>query len=269
MKRIVLALLAIATVSILTGCGFEVVDTGRRGIRVELGKVEGEPLAEGLYWYNPFTSSIVEYSVQQETWKDKTSVFTKDTQRVEIEFAVTYSADPAFVGELYRTFGYERDLTEKVIKPVVTASIKDSIGQVIADELVSKREQVTKESLREVSENLRVRHVLVSDLQFTNLDFDDAYEKAVEQKVVATQEAQRAVNETVKIKEQAKQTVATAEAEATAMKIKTAALAQSHSLVELEAVKKWDGVLPQYIMGGGAVPFIDMAKLSNKKSKVE
>jgi prohibitin 2 len=262
---ILLALLS----SMLTACGFEVVDTGRRGIRVDLGKVEGEPLVEGLYFYNPFTSSIVEYSVQQETWKDKTSVFTKDTQRVEIEFAATYSADPVYVGELYKVFGRENQLEDKVIKPVITASIKDSIGGVIADELVGKREAITLAAKKAVQETLKERHVLLSDLQFTNLDFDDAYEKAVEQKVVATQEAQKAVNETVKIKEQAKQTVATAEAEATAMKIKTAALAQSHSLVELEAVKKWDGVLPQYILGGGATPFIDMAKLSNKKSKSE
>lgn len=261
MKKLSLILSTLILSSFLTACGFEVVDTGHRGIRVDLGKVEGDSLIEGLYFYNPFTSSIVEYSVQQETWTDTTAVFTHDTQRTDIAFAVTFSADPSSVGDLYKTFGDEQALETKVIKPVVTASIKDAIGQVNADELVGKREIVTKNCLHAVQENLRSRHVLVSDLQFTNIDFDDAYEKAVEQKVVATQEAQKAVNETVKIKEQAKQTVATAEAEAQAMKIKTAALAQSHSLVELEAVKKWNGVLPQYNFGGNNMPFIDVAKI--------
>ena len=49
-----------------------------------------------------------------------------------------------------------------------------------------------------------------------NLDFDDAYEKAVEAKVVAIQRAAEAKNETVQIEEQAKQTVKTAQAEAEA-----------------------------------------------------
>jgi len=265
MKAIVLLF---ALTILLTGCGFEVVDTGNRGIYVNLGKVDGDPVPEGLYWYNPFTTHIVEYSVKQETWKDKSSIFTRDTQRVDVEFAVTYSADPKYVGELYKTFGNESSLESKVIKPVVTASIKDAIGQVIADELVGKREQVTKSSLREVQDNLKERHVIVSDLQFTNLDFDDAYEKAVEQKVVAIQEAQKAKNVSVQIEEQARQTVMTAKADAEAMRIKTQALQQSKALVELEAVKKWNGVLPEFILGGGSVPFIDISKLG-KNSRTE
>lgn len=264
MKKLVMLLAVTLAAASITGCGFEIVNTGNRGIQVTLGKVTGEPLPEGLYFYNPFTSSIHEYSVQQETWKAKTSVFTKDTQRTDIEFAVTYSADPSYVGELYRIFGGEKDLEDKVIQPVVTASIKDSIGQVIADELVGKRELVTKDTLRKVQDNLKERHVLVSDLQFTNLDFDDAYEKAVEQKVVAIQHAQMAKNKTVQVEEEAKQTVKTAEAQATSMKIQSAALAQNKGLVQYELAKKWNGVLPQ-MMFGNSTPLINMSDLGKEK----
>ena len=48
MKKIVPIILAAAT---LSGCGFEVVDPGYRGIETRLGKVVGEPLPEGLHFY--------------------------------------------------------------------------------------------------------------------------------------------------------------------------------------------------------------------------
>ena len=244
----------------LTSCGFEIVDPGYRGIKTNLGQVVGEPLPEGLHFYNPFTSDVKEFNVRQETWTAKTSIFTKDTQRVDVQFAITYMPEAAFVNKIYLDVGREHQLIEKIIQPVTLGSIKDAIGQVIADELVSRRELVTKAALKEVQENLAAKHVIVTDLQFVDLDFDDAYEQAVEQKVVATQNAQKAVNETVRIKEEAKQTIETAKAEAEAMNIKSKALAQNKGLVQYEIATRWDGHLPQYMMGN-SMPLIDFSKL--------
>jgi len=253
-------LLLLAVLLNLTACGFEIVDPGHRGIETNLGKVVGEPLPEGLHFYNPITSDIKEFNVRQETWKDKTSIFTKDTQRVDVEFAIAYYPNPEAVNKIYLEVGEEDKLIEKVVKPVILGSLKDAIGQVIADELVQKRELVTKEALREVQENLKARNVNITDLQFTNLDFDDAYEQAVEQKVVAIQQAQQSKNDTVKIEEQARQTVATAKAEAEAMRIKSAALAQNKGLVQFELAKKWDGKLPVY-MFGNTTPLLDLKSI--------
>ena len=41
------------------------------------------------------------------------------------------------------------------------------------------------------------------------------------------------------------------------MAIRAQALNQNKSLVQYEAVQKWDGKMPQYMMGN-AVPFINM-----------
>lgn len=256
MRKLLLVVVAMG----LSACGFEVVDTGYRGIETRFGAVQGEPLPEGLHFYNPLTSDITEYSVKQEKWSDKTPIFTKDTQRVDVEFAVVYYADPKFVTTLYKDVGKLGQLEEKIIKPIVLGSIKDAIGSVIADELVMKREIVTKSALKEVVENLKEKNVIVTDLQFTNLDFDDAYESAVEQKVVAIQDAQKSKNETVRIEEEAKQTIKTAQADAEAMRIKSQALSQNKGLVEFELAKKWDGKLPVY-MFGNTVPLLDLKSL--------
>jgi regulator of protease activity HflC (stomatin/prohibitin superfamily) len=47
-----------------------------------------------------------------------------------------------------------------------------------------------------------------------------------------------------------------AEAEAKAIKIKGDALRENPSLIELQAVEKWNGVMPTMMLGGGATPFI-------------
>ncbi|MBO6052045.1 MAG: hypothetical protein J6P65_08740 [Bacteroidales bacterium] len=88
-----------------------------------------------------------------------------------------------------------------------------------------------------------------------DIDFDDAFENAIKEKQVAEQNALKAKNVTIQVEEQAKQTKIKAEAEA--MRIKAHALESNPKLVSYEAVQKWDGQLPQYMLGD-AVPFINL-----------
>lgn len=242
---------------ILTGCGCETVDTGHRGVKTEFGKLVGEPLDEGLYWYNPFTENVVELSVRETKLENKTECFTKDTQKVSVTYALSYYPDPKNIHKMYQQFGSDWD--EKVIPQVVLGALKDTTGQWIADDLVSKREQARDSAFAEISEALKTRGVIATRLDLINLDFDDAYEKAVEAKVVAVQRAAEAKNQTVQIEEQARQKVIAAEAEAKSMQIRSRALEANKGLVEYEAVQKWDGKLPQYMLGN-STPFISLKK---------
>lgn len=248
---------ALVVASMLYGCGCEVVDTGRRGIKTEFGKIEGEPLPEGLHWYNPFTEDIKELSVREEKVEAKTACFTRDTQNVEVSYAITYYPQPESIGALYKQFGDEWD--QKIVAPIVLQSIKDVVGKYVADDLVGKREEATKAAFDEVVRNLAARHVIATTLSIINLDFDDKYEKAVEDKVVAVQKAAEAKNKTVEVEENAKQQVIAAEAEAKSMTIRSQALSQNKGLVEYEAVQKWDGKLPVQ-MFGSTTPFINVSR---------
>ena len=69
--------------------------------------------------------------------------------------------------------------------------------------------------------------------------------------MIAQQKAIEEQNRTKQIEEQARQKVLSAEAEAKSMQIRAEALEQNAKLVEWEAVQKWNGVLPQYMLGGG------------------
>jgi len=251
------SLLWVVLVSVnLVGC-FEVVDTGHRGVKVVYGKVQSEPMEEGLYFYNPFTSSIRELDVMEQKLQSKTTCFTRDTQTVSVDFAVTYYPDPKKVHLLYQQFG--EGWVGKIMEPAVLGSIKDVIGQYIADDLVGKREAARNAILEELKTTLAQRDVFVTRIDLVNLDFDDAYEKAVEAKVVAVQRAAEAKNKTVEIEENAKQQGIAAAAEANAMTVRAEALSKNKGLVEYAAIEKWDGKLPTQ-MFGGVVPFINVGK---------
>jgi regulator of protease activity HflC (stomatin/prohibitin superfamily) len=235
----------------------EVVDTGRRGVKIEYGKVTGEPLPEGLYFYNPLTTNIHEISVQEKKVEHVAGCFTRDTQKVDITFVLTYYPDPSKVHLLYQQFGESWD--DKIILPATLSSIKDTIGKYVADDLIGKREEAKYTAQAEILSSLRERGIIATRLDFTNLDFEDAYEKAVEDKVVAVQRAQEAKNKTVEVQEKANQQVISAQAEAESMRIRSQALSQNRSLVEYEAVQRWDGKLPQYMMGN-STPFLNLSK---------
>ena len=102
------------------------------------------------------------------------------------------------------------------------------------------------------------KYISVTDFQITAINYSDVFERAIESKVTAEQEALKAKNKTVQIEEEAKQKVIAAEAEAKSMAIRAQALSQNKSLVEYEAVQKWNGEMPQYMMGN-SVPFINLS----------
>lgn len=257
-------LIILTTISLLLqGCGVERIDEGYRGIKSVWGKYESEIRGPGLYFYNPFSSSIHEVSVREEKLEIKTQCFTRDTQTVIVEAIVTYFPDPSAIGEIYSQFGDHWE--QKVIEPAALGSLKDAIGQYIADDLIGKREAVKSRAQDEIKAALLSRKVNVTRLDLTNLDFNDEYEKAVEAKVTAIQHAAEAKNKSVQVQEEANQTVSRAKAEAESMRIRSSALAQNKGLVSYEAVHKWDGALPKIILGGGSMPMLNLKEIMGDK----
>jgi prohibitin 2 len=247
----------------MAGCmGCTQVDEGWRGIETNWGKVVGDPLKPGLWFYNPFSSDIFEMDVRENKWEGETEAFTKDTQKVKVKFAVTIYPKQDKIGALYSQFG--REWANKLIPPNVEGKMKDAIGRMIADELVQKRDEVRKSAQEEIASALAVYGVIVTSLNFTNLQFDNQYEQAVEAKVVAIQSAIQAKNKTVQVQEEARQRVMAAQADAEAMRIKSNALSQNKGLVQYEAVQKWNGQLPHIVLGNQGM-ILDLKALSSQQ----
>lgn len=236
-------------------CAAHTVGPGERGIKVTLGNMEATSLVPGLYFVNPFVTHIHDMNVQIAKLDDKTAVYTRDVQTATVHYVLTYSLEPEKAYLVYQQVGEDWDT--KLVGPVVNEQVKRVLGQYDAVDLIAKRNDAARLIESDITTTLKQRHVLVNGLQLTNIDYTPAFEKAVEAKVVAQQKAIEEQNRTVQIEQQAKQTVISATAEANSMQIRAHALESNPKLVEWEAVQKWDGHMPQYMMGG-AVPFINL-----------
>lgn len=237
--------------------GFYSIDPGHRGVLVTLGKVEQKSYVNGVGFKWPFISSMVEMDVRTKKMSEKTSSYTSDVQTAEMEYTFTYDLNPENVHILYETVG--QDYEAKKIVPVLNDVLKDVIGKWQAQDLVSNRDKARMDIVAGLQARLDKRFFQNISFQFINVDYSDNFEKAIENKVIAEQRAQEAVNNTKRIKEEADQKVITAKAEAEAMQIKSEALAKNKGLTEYEAVLKWDGKLPQYMLGN-SVPMINLGK---------
>lgn len=257
---IVVAILAIVLVSV-AGCGIKVVDTGHRGIETRFGKVVSESLGEGIYFYNPITSAIVEMDTRVQRQDGETDTYTRDVQQAAIKYTLNYRLQQNAAHIMYREIG--RDWEQKLIPQVVLGTLKEVVGKWDAVDLIANRDKAGNAAFEAIRENLADRNVEISRFEITDIAYTREFENSVEQKVIAQQKAIEEQNRTKQIEEQARQKVLSAEAEAKSMQIRAEALEQNAKLVEWEAVQKWNGVLPQYVMGGGAVPFINLTPGKN------
>ena len=235
---------------------FVMVGPGERGIKIRLGEVQPESYGEGLHFIFPFIQKFRTMDVKTQKNASKTAVYTKDIQQAYITYVINYNVQPDNVNKLFQEVGL--DYTSKILTPVVEGTIKDIIGKWNAQDLIANREKATGDILFKLQEQLVDNYITVTDFQMTEIAYSSVFEKAIESKVTAEQEALRAKNKTVQVQEEARQKVIAAEAEAKSMAIRAQALAQNRSLVQYEAVQKWDGKMPQYMMGD-SVPFINIS----------
>jgi len=243
---------------LLCGCGVHTVDTGHRGVKTSFGQVVGPPLTEGLYFVNPFTTSIHQMDVRIQRWDGKTEAYTRDVQEATVEFTLNYKLRPESAAEIFRTVG--PDWASKLIGQQVYQHLKNVIGQWDAVDLISNRQKANDAAQTAIVQALGATNIDVTSFSITDFQFSHAFNQAVEAKVIAQQRAQEAQNRTEQTKQEAAQKVIAATAEAQSMKIRADALSQNPKLVSWEAVQKWDGKLPVNLYGSAPVPFIDVGR---------
>lgn len=240
---------------IVCSSSFYTVKSTQRGVLSTFGKISTSPVAPGLHVKIPFIQTIEKVNIQQKKEDGQENAYTKDVQTAVVDYTINYDLVAENVADLYKSVGM--DYHNRVIVPKVRGVMKDAFGNYEATSIVNNRDEVRifiENRLKETLDKTYFRNV---QFQITEIDYDDDFEQAIKEKQVAEQKALKAKNVTIQIEEQAKQQVITAEAEAKAMQIKAQALAANQKLVEYEAVQKWDGKLPEYMMGN-SVPFINL-----------
>ncbi len=142
-------------------------------------------------------------------------------------------------------------------KTVYPVDVSTSVASAKNSEAASKDMQKVHSS-QLLNQKLKQYHIAVQSVQMVNFGFSAEFDKAIEEKVTASQRSATAQRNLEKVQFEAQQRIVQAEAEAKAIKIQAEAIDKQGGIgyVQLKAVEKWDGKLPQ--VSGGSTPFINL-----------
>lgn len=243
-----------------------VVPPGHRGVVFNrISGIKPEVMGEGLGFVLPMVETVylMDVRVQKDT-ADATAA-SKDLQTVHTKIALNYHPDPAMISQLYKNVGV--DYSERLIQPAVQEAVKATTARFTAEELITHREEVKKIIQELVERYVSKVNIKVDELYITDFDFSRQFAEAIESKQVAEQQAFKAKRDLDRVKIEAEQKVASAKAEAEGLRMQKEAI--TPQLIELrkvemqrEAIQKWDGHMPNVMMGGTATPLLDLNALS-------
>ena len=220
-----------------------VVPVGHIGIVTSFGRIVDGTLDSGLHFVMPW-HSVVPIDCRVKNTSESTSCYSKDLQLVTAEVTILTIMTKEKAVPVYSTIGLQY-LDQ--IKPRVFEILKQHVAKYEAETLIESREKLRDEVLQTCRERLESL-VEVQDIIISNFDFSDEFEQAIERKQVALQDSLRAENELKKAKIEAEQAIETAKGEAEAIKVRGEALQQNPGVVQLDAIKKWDGKAPQTVV---------------------
>lgn len=244
----------------IVAAAFTVISAGHTGVQVTFGEVNMTPLSEGVHFVNPL-SSIKDVDVRlQKSQLSGASAGTKDLQQVHTDIVVQYRLNASKVPHIYKEFGLNVD--DKVLGPGINEAFKSITGHYTSEELITKRDEVSMA----ITEHLRTKmapfNIDVSGVSLVNFGFSADYQKAIESKVIATQNKLKAEQDLERIKVEANSRIAQAKGEAEAISIQAQAIQSNGgaNYVQLQWIEKWDGKLPDTMVGVDSKTMMSIGK---------
>ena len=264
---------------------FYSVPTGSRGVITQFGRIVGIE-GEGLAILPPW-QKLSNFSIRAETANiENAEGSTSDTQPVKVSLTVRYSIATDRVAEVFEKYSHDGNLSSYV-QTATQEIFKAVTARYTAPDLIAQRSKVSNDIYAALREKLSLYGAQVINIDMRNFAFSDSYMHAINEKVTQEQLRLGAENKLKTVEAEQKQKVAVAEAEASALrakadgeayanlkvataqadalKIQNAALAQNKDVLELRRIevamtqaKAWNGVLPVNVYGSAPIPFINL-----------
>lgn len=240
---------------------FVIINPGEAGVLSVLGKAQDGVLLEGLHFKPPFVAKVDIYDLTVQKFEVPAQSSTKDLQDLSASFAINFRLDPTQVVDIRRKQGTLQNIVSKIVAPQTQESFKIAAARRTVEEAITKRDELKQDFDTALNTRLEKYGILVLDTSVVDLAFSPEFSKAVEEKQIAEQRAQRAVYVAQEAEQEAEATVNRAKGQAESQRLLRETL--TPELLQKQAIEKWDGHFPQVLGGNGALPFInlDSAKL--------
>lgn len=255
------------------------IDEAERGIVFRNGAFVSlsEP---GLKYKLPIVDEVVKISLREQTiLYEKVPVYSRDQQTADLRISVQYSVPADQVLEVYQKYGTAENMAHQLINRAVSERAETIFGQFAAITAIQERGRLSTDVSGAIRSSIK-GPITIHNVQVENIDFSDAYEAAIEDRMKAEVEVQkrrqeleqnkvaaeiavtqaqgRADSVLAEAEANAKAKILLGEAEATAINARGRSIRENPSVVSLVQAEKWNGVLPTQMVPGSAVPFLNL-----------
>lgn len=275
MKKLLAAILVIGLSGSLVGCERATVEAGYVGVKVDLygsdKGVQQQVVGVGRYWLGMNEDLYTFPTFNQLHTFDKPFGFqTSDSMNVTAHVGIEYYVQPEKVSTVFQTY---RKGVEDITNINLRQNISDALIKHSSDlDITALAAGGKTKLLNEVTEDLRAKldpiGIRIVKLSWTtDLEYPQQVRDSINAKIEASQRAARVENEVAQSTAEAQKNVALAKGEAEANMIRAKseadaitlrgnALRSNPEVLQLEAINKWNGAMPQYMTQGANTPFV-------------
>ncbi len=211
---------------ILIPASFHTVEAGSVAVVKQMGVIDGVE-SPGTYFDFWLVRRYEEYDAKVQQVEISEDAYTSDAQSMRISMVVQFQIRLDNVEDIATNYGGLEALTNR-IQSVAVERTKATLSQYKAETLIEERNQISPKVEQVISEAIGDKYyVTFNSAVLTDITFSDAFEAAVEAKMMAQQEKLQAEYENEKKKEQAEAALYVAEQEAKALLAKAQAEADA------------------------------------------
>ena len=261
--------IALVIAFLIVPFSFHTVDTGEIAVVKNFGKIKDIKTA-GMHYDFWMTNKYDRYDTKVQNVDIETMAYSSDAQTMNVLMTLQYNIIPDKVADIATQYGSLKIL-ENRIQSVAVEKTKAVLSAYKAMDIIADRASISPAVETAIKDAIGEEYyVNVATVVLTNIDFSDAFEQAVEDKMIAEQAKLKAdyENETKIAKAEAEAAaklkaaqaeIDIAKAEAEALKISAEAEAEANRIIAEsltdEIIEKiladaWDGELPDVVGSG-------------------
>ena len=273
-KFIMGCILAVVAMTSLTGC-YERVEPGNVGIIVNrLGDEKGvdqEVKGIGRYWigWNEDLYTFPTFK-QMKTYDGIFTFQMSDGTTIGYHIGVAYKVNPTKVATVFQTYRKGVDeITDSDLQQKIADSLNRLASRMTTDRFIDGgKSDLLTEALGMIQAEMTPVGIEVISLSYVGKpEYPPTVIASINAKVTANQvtlqreqeikqsEAE-AEKERAKARGESDSARIRAQGEADAIKLRGEALAANPNVVQLDAIAKWNGVMPTTMVPGASVPFV-------------
>lgn len=243
---------------------FKSIPTGYVGVKTRFGEVQKTVMNEGINFKIPYIEKIVLLDCRTQKLDYTMEASSKDLQKItNLKISVNYNIIKDSANKLYREIG--TSYQSVVLEPALYEAIKSTIANYTAEELITKRSEVSALATEAFFNRVHDYGIIVTALNITDLSFSPEFDAVIEQKQIVEQQTKQAQLELEKAKIENETKIENAKAEAEVMKQQNAQITdQTLRLKELEImeeyVEKWNGQLPTTMLNDNINGLFNLSK---------